>query len=210
VSVVSDLGSLPYGNLSDEAISERTNVLLKVAQANGATHALLACNTACVQLIGDNETVLDGVTIPVINIISTTQSLIDRLHDPTVLCTAKTARSGVYQRAESIVVPCPRWAGAINDGHLDDHIVEFEIAAARGCFPSRLLVLACTHYPAWTSVLQDEGYVTVDPMAFVLEELRSSFAADRSDPVFLTSGSVSEAESLCDRLTGQKVTFVGF
>ena len=155
---VADSGHAPYGERSDEFVTDRTLAVGHHLLASGAKVLIVACNTAtAVAVAALRERWPD---VPVVGVEPAIKpavkaSAAGRIG---VMATPATLRSGKFQRlleahgrnATIVQQPCPGLAGEIERGDLDSP--ELIAMVESFCAPLRAanvdtVVLGCTHYP---------------------------------------------------------------
>lgn len=171
--IVTDHGAGAYGGKDSEELVSLVGKGLKTGQEVGVDVIAMACNTACTAF----PEALDGVYVPVIDLIETTAAEIPRHggERPAMLATQKTAESpdyrtkiAQYARAgddqskrnvrlrDGYAIGAPGWAELVNDlDHLsEDPEVSRRVDAAVAQYVDKVpqdatsLWLCCTHYPA--------------------------------------------------------------
>lgn len=160
-----DTARLPYGNKSPEAVSrfafENASFLLK----QNIKLLVISCHTACSHAYATLKKVLPvpvlGVTEPGIeSLLTATQT-----NSVAILATASTIGSNIFQsqlvaRRPSLkihTIACPLFVPLVEEG-LENHsatrmIADHYLSGLRKTDVDSVL-LACTHYPLLTSVIQ--------------------------------------------------------
>jgi len=155
---VADSGHAPYGERSDEFVTDRTLAVGCHLLASGAKLLVVACNTAtAVAAAALRQRWPDVLVVGVEPAIkpAVKASATGRIG---VMATPATLRSGKFQRlleahagnAHIVQQPCPGLAGQIEQGDLD--APELIATVESFCAPLRAanvdtVVLGCTHYP---------------------------------------------------------------
>jgi glutamate racemase len=157
-----DTARLPYGTKSEATVTRYTQRNLDFLEHRGVKAVVVACNTASALALPHLEPTLPtwGVVEPgaARAVAATTSGKIG------VLATESTVLSDAYGQAlrrlrpdvEVISQPCPLFVPLVEEGWLDDEVVEK--IAQRYLEPIHradvdTLVLGCTHYPLLAPVL---------------------------------------------------------
>jgi len=205
----SDTGFTPYGKVPRAQLAARVDyVLAYLADAHGADHAVLACNAASTVLC---DLSAPGRGMPVAGVIAPAiAALAERAPARVgVIGGARTIRSGLYGRGLRAAGHhvCQRVAqplsAHVEAGRLSSDDVRRDVARITG--PLReveILVLACTHYVALTSLLTERcpRAELFDPVSATLAHVERAWeiggASDRggASTRFLTTG---DRDAMC-------------
>jgi glutamate racemase len=195
VTYFSDTGATPYGKMSRTELVERLNKVIAYLKTLGVTHLVIGCNAAstAIPLLADHG-------IPVLGVIEPAVKITARAKPKTLglIGGRRTVVSGVYRKAfaeigmdvqQRVAQPL---SGMIETGDVSSAALHDE--AARILSPIRNvshILLACTHYPAITIILQSyvsSGTKFIDPAAELVKTVERwkirSIGADE----FLTTG----------------------
>lgn len=153
-----DSANAPYGSKTHEEIKELTTRQVDKFFAEGAKEVVIACNTATSVAIDSirakypNELII-GVE-PAIKpaVLAEESSVVAVMATPATLAedrfTELVAKNG--SNVKIIPIPCPKLAKLIEDGHLDDDVVNSYIETLLEPYKDKgidSVVLGCTHYP---------------------------------------------------------------
>lgn len=195
VTYFSDTGVTPYGKMARPELVARLNAVISFLKTRGVTHVLIGCNAASTAI-----PLLDDHGIPVEGVIDSAVETVTKLKPKNLglIGGRRTVVSGVYRKAfagqnigvkQRVAQPL---SGLIESGDVSSDKLHAEcnsiLAPLKNC--SHIL-LACTHYPAITSVISQ--YVSaetklVDPAEDLVKKVGNwKFAGDGKD-VFLTTG----------------------
>jgi glutamate racemase len=162
---VADSGHAPYGERSDEFITERTHRIASHLLAEGAGLLVLACNTAsAVAAASLRERWADLPVVAVEPGIKPAVA-ITRNGRIGVMATPATLRSDKFKRLlgahgsgiEVHLQPCPGLAGRIEHGNAEDPellalVDQFTLPLKQAGVDT--VVLGCTHYPFISAQIQ--------------------------------------------------------
>lgn len=181
----SDTGFTPYGKVPRHALAGRIDHLLAhLADAHGATHAVLACNAA--------STVVDDLAaprrgIPVAGVIAPALAAL-ATRPPArvgVIGGVRTVRSGLYGRGlraaghevrQRVAQPL---SAHVEAGRLATADVRRDVARITAPLGDvEILVLACTHYVALTPLLAERcpGAELFDPADATVAHVQRAWA----------------------------------
>jgi glutamate racemase len=172
-----DTARLPYGDKSAETIQKFSFENVKFLKNHGVKLIVVACSTACSAAL---ELLTESFDIPIIGMID---PAVDYLHGKIkedailVLGTRRTILSGVYQRKidqefpknETIPIACPLFVPLVEEGFFDHPIAELtarEYLAEQLKIKIDVALLACTHYPLLSPILQkifEKDTLLIDP-----------------------------------------------
>ena len=204
VSVVyfSDTGATPYGKMQRDDLASRLDLVVEFLRKRSVTHLIIGCNAASTAItdLADHGIKIEGVIEAAVD--AATKAKPGSLG---LIGGKRTVVSGVYRRAfadkninvrQRIAQPL---SGLIESGDVSSAKLRSEakriLAPLRGC--SHIL-LACTHYPAIQSVLEEfvSGETCfVDPAKAVVARIaRWKFDLGGNDE-FYTSGDADQMKS---------------
>ena len=172
---ISDAGQPPYGLQSADALVARLSQLVAWLVDAGAGRVVIACNAASTVLDRLPSPVpIEGVIAPGVRAALETRGRVG------VIGGARTIAEGSYGRAlrgagrsvvEGVAQPL---SALVEAGTVAGPVAERAVAAAIDPLgPLDVLVLACTHYPALSAVIQKRypHLTLVDPAARLAAEL---------------------------------------
>lgn len=172
-----DTANLPYGNKSEEAISEyclkNTDFLLSL----GIKLLIIACHTVCTS---SYKQIAKITSVPVVGMIEPSLSLIkERVKTGKIalLGTNRTIDSQVYQNlikeslphSEVTSIPCPLFVPIVEEGYAEHPIAKFIVQEYLKPLQKesiQAILLACTHYPLLKKWIQKEmgpSTMLIDP-----------------------------------------------
>ncbi|NOT49227.1 MAG: hypothetical protein HOP17_15970 [Acidobacteria bacterium] len=200
VSIVyfSDTGVTPYGKMSRAELVGRLNQVIGFLKTKGVTHLVIGCNAASTAI-----PFLDPQGLRIEGVIDAAVTITARLKPKRLglIGGRRTVLSGVYRRAfaergidveQRIAQPL---SALIESGDTSSDKLRAECAPIlspiRNC--SHIL-LACTHYPAIASVIQEfvsASTVLIDPAAELVKRT-TGWKIGPGDDEFYTSGDPSQ------------------
>ncbi len=213
----SDTGVTPYGRMSREQLVDRLSKVFSFLEQQGVSHVVVGCNAA--------STVLPLMKIDklrVAGVIEGAIAMIAKLSPPKLALIGgrRTVLSGVYRRgfAERGINLTQRIAqplsALIEAGDTSSPELREECRKILGPIrDSSHLLLACTHYPAITSVIRDyvsRSTVMIDPANELIRTIRrwrlkqptgGQLASDR----FITSGNSAKMKVAAFNAFGVKI-----
>lgn len=211
----SDTGVTPYGKMSRGELIARLHHVIAFLQAQGATHLVIGCNAAstAIPFLRVHDFPVEGVIESAVGLSAQLQPA--RL---ALIGGRRTVLSGVYRRAfaarglrvaQRIAQPL---SALIESGDVSSD--ELRAQCRRILTPIKKcshLLLACTHYPAITSVLREfvaADTVFINPAGALVYQIKAwSLPASGSD-VFLTTGSTTQMKQAAWRAFGCKIASV--
>lgn len=191
----SDTGATPYGRMSRSELVARLQAVIAFMKDLGVTHLVFACNAAstALPLLDDDGLKIEGV-------IDSAVTLTARLRPSQLglIGGGRTVRSGVYRTAlakrgiqveQRIAQPLSGLieSGDVSSAKLRQHCRTI-LAPLKNC--SHVL-LACTHYPAITSLLKEcvsDQTVFIDPAAELVRKIKHWKLRAGGRDLFLTTG----------------------
>lgn len=198
VTYFSDTGVTPYGRMSRRELVARLNAVIEFLIGRGVTHIVIGCNAASTAIahLKDHGIPVRGVIEPAIAM--TVKLKPEKLG---LIGGRRTVVSGCYQRGfrkqglavrQRIAQPL---SGLIESG--DTTSESLQTAVKQILTPienSSHILLACTHYPAITSVMR--RYVSprtefIDPAGEVVKIVKHWKLTLSGEDEFLTSGGVA-------------------
>lgn len=195
VTYFSDTGVTPYGRMTRTELASRLDTVIEFLADRGVTHVVVGCNAASTA-IGS----LRKHDVPVLGVIDDAVELAASLKPNRLglIGGRRTVVSGVYRRAfrkmgitveQRIAQPL---SAIIENGDVGS--AELRGTAKRILAPLRQcshILLACTHYPAITGLLEDfvsAGTIFIDPAEAVIKKVRKWKVSGRGTDEFLTTG----------------------
>ncbi len=177
-----DTARLPYGNKSPSAIVRFSLENADFLMQQKIKLLIVSCHTACSHAI---DVLQKSLPIPVLGVRDPGLSDLTaatKTKRVAVLATASTISSGVFQTLlqaqnfQVFPVACPLFAPLVEEG-LQNHataklIAEYYLSPLKGTGIDAAL-LACTHYPLLSSVIQD----VLGPSVHLIEPAQSSALA---------------------------------
>ncbi len=215
VTYFSDTGATPYGRLPRRELAERLDEVIRYLTLSGVTHVVIGCNAASTAIpdLSVHEIPVEGVIEPAIRL--TAGLAPARLG---VIGGRRTITSGAYRKALSsrgisvkqrVAQPL---SALIESGDVDSE--NLRAAAGKILGPLRNcshILLACTHYPAITGVLQE--LVTsetqfIDPASEMIDIVRRWRLPKTGGDVFLTTGDAASMRSSAAKAFGVTIAEV--
>ncbi len=191
----SDTGATPYGKMSRPELISRLETVIEYIVSCGVTHVVIGCNAASTAL---SKLVFPDITI--VGVIAPAVSMTARLEPRGLglIGGRRTVVSGVYRRAfaekgikvkQRIAQPL---SGLIESGDVTSEMLRTEckhiLAPLKN---SSHILLACTHYPAITTVLREfvsPDTIFIDPAAELVDIVEGFDLAIDGKDTFLTTG----------------------
>ena len=215
VSVVyfSDTGAVPYGKMSRGELVERLNSVINFLKSKGVTHVVIGCNAASTTI-----SYLDNHNVKIKGVIESAVEMTTNLEPQklAVIGGRRTILSGIYRRkfAEKNIIISQRIAqplsALIESGDISSDKLRAE--AKKILAPvkkSSHILLACTHYPAITSVLNDyvsAATIFVNPANLLVEKIADWNLQKGGTDVFYTTGDVKTMKIAALKAFGVKIT----
>lgn len=224
---IADSGHAPYGDRSNEFITERAVAMTEFLVAAGAKAVVVACNTATVIAV---EQLRRQFSIPIIALEPAIKPAIEHSRSGTigVLATRKTIESPAVKRlcrthganSRILLQPCPGFVEQVERGEMDHpdtydlirrYVEPLLVAGAD------TLVLGCTHYV----YLAQQIRMIVGPDVKILDssvavarqvgrrigssEVAASAGRYAQDQFFTTAASARHASTIMSTLLGRPV-----
>jgi glutamate racemase len=223
---VADTAYCPYGDRPDAQVRERALAVGRYLAGAGAKLIVVACNTATGAALEDLRA---AVTVPVVGLEPAvkTAARVTRAGRIGVMATTSTARSerlrsllrAHAQGIEVVNLPCPGLADLVEEGHLDDAVLDRRLEElTRPLREARVdaVVLGCTHYafvaPALARVL-GPGVDLVDSAPAIarrtehlLKETGNLATSGPGSMRVLTTGRPEKVRPAVERLWGGPVS----
>lgn len=185
-----DTARVPYGNKSPAIVTRYALQDARFLMDRGVKAIVVACNTATAFALAAVEKAVD---VPVIGVLEPgVEAALARTRNRRIgiIGTAGTIRSEAYQKAIAARCPgahiracaTPLLVPLIEEGWLDHEVTRLVLAEYLGPMLGEnidTLVLACTHYPLLTPLLQrvaGDGIALVDSASTCAEHLARRFA----------------------------------
>ncbi len=224
---VADSGHAPYGDQSEDHITQRTLTVGQWLAQQGVKSITIACNTATVVAA---KTLREQTHLPVVAIEPAIKPAVALTRSGVVgvLATRQTVQSAAVARlvdrygADKRIVlqACPGWVEQVERADL--HSAETEALLRQFITPliaqgADTLVLGCTHYPFLRDTIQriaGEAVTLLDPAEAVARELvrrladHGSLTSDtgQGSVRFFTSGDVAQAQAVISHLWDEPLT----
>lgn len=228
---VADSGHAPYGDQSEDHITQRTLTVGHWLAEQGVKAITIACNTATVVAA---KTLREHTHLPVVAIEPAIKPAVALTRSGVVgvLATSQTVQSASVARLVAahgadkriLLQACPGLVEQVERADL--HSPETEALLRQFIAPllaqgADTLVLGCTHYPFLRDLLQrvaGDGVVLLDPAEAVARELARRLAAStpthtraasphaRGRVQFFTSGNVTQAQAAMAHLWDEPLT----
>lgn len=212
VTYFSDTGVTPYGKMTRSELISRLNAVIKYLKSNSVTHLVIGCNAASTAIhYLDNqglkiESVIDSAVEKVVKQKPKRLGLIGG---------RRTVLSGVYRKAfaahgirveQRIAQPL---SGLIESGDTSSGILRDAathiLSPLRNC--SHIL-LACTHYPAISAILNDlvsPNTTLIDPAPELVRKIAQWPLSKGGEDIFLTSGDTRQMKISAQNAFGVKI-----
>ena len=152
-----DTARLPYGAKSRHTIARYAVEAARFLAAHGASHLVIACNTASALAMPE---IVAAVPIPVTGVIAPVVQMTHLRHpaaDTLILATTATVQSHAYrQHCEACGLQptekaCPLLVPLIEEGWIDHpvttQVLQIYLREALEICNPRVVILGCTHYP---------------------------------------------------------------
>lgn len=225
-----DTARCPYGTKTREELRMVVRDNLAVLEGCGVKAILAACGTMSA-VCGD---ILSEAPVPVVNVLTPSVAAAASVPGDrpiAVIATEASIRSGAFAARLSkactgrdiICAPCQDFVALCESGHVDPDDLQLKEAVERYLTPVRVahpaaLILGCTHFGIISEAISafmgtDTALLSASECA--AEDLRSmlesrGMLADcregaGSDPVFLTSGDISEFENNARIILGEEI-----
>lgn len=227
---VADSGHAPYGDRSEDHITQRTLTVGHWLAEQGVKAITIACNTATVVAA---KTLREQTHLPVVAIEPAIKPAVALTRSGVVgvLATRQTVQSASVARLVELygadkrilLQACPGWVEKVELADL--HSADTLALLQQFIQPLLIegvdtLVLGCTHYPFLRDSIQQlvgNGVTLIDPAEAVARELARRLADPTGDtahaPVagsgsvrFLTSGDVAQAQAVIAHLWDEPLT----
>ena len=158
-----DTARLPYGSKSQATIARYAVESARFLEQHGASHLVVACNTATALAMPD---IVQAVAIPVTGVIEPVIQTTHQHHSEAktlILATAATVQSHAYRNAcearglRPTEKACPLLVPLIEEGWVDHPVTRDVLRiylqeALQQCSPE-VVILGCTHYPLIASLV---------------------------------------------------------
>lgn len=213
---VSDSGFTPYGKLSKQDLRLRLFKIFSFLKEKNIDAIVVACNAASTAILD----VTDFEGVPIYNVITPTLNALKQSQDKRlgVIGGDRTVESRVYSQAlqttERLVFEqsTQPLSALIELGKVseDDVLADLQtLLAPLVAHEIDSLVLACTHYPAISPVIEKNypQWKLIDPAVYVADELSSHLQSSQSVGLasYFTSGSREEMISAAQKAFGHRI-----
>lgn len=212
VLYLSDTGVTPYGKMSRGELVARLRQVIAFLQRQEATQLVIGCNAASTAI-----PFLNVAGFPVEGVIESAVRLTAQLQPARLALIGgrRTVLSGVYRRAfaehgfqvaQRIAQPL---SALIESGDVSS--AELRAQCRRILAPiktSSHLLLACTHYPAITSVLSEfvaQETIFINPAGALVAQIKGWQLPMKGTDVFLTTGDAAKMKLAASRAFGYKI-----
>ena len=208
----SDTGAMPYGKMTRTELVARLETVIEYLKSRGVTHLVIGCNAAstAIPYLKDQglkvEGMIDNAVAAAVAYKTTRLGVIGG---------RRTVVSGVYRKgfaAHGITVEqriAQPLSGLIESGDVSSERLRDEarriLAPIRNC--SHIL-LACTHYPAITSVLEQfvsTATTFIDPAGEIVRKIAAWHIVKSGEDEFLTSGDPDQMKLAAEKAFGVKI-----
>jgi len=213
----SDTGAMPYGKMSRGELVARLNKVIDFLKSKGATHLVIGCNAAstAIPFLSREDIKIEGV-------IESAVEMTSKLNPQklAVIGGRRTVVSGIYRRkfaergikiAQRIAQPL---SGLIESGDVSSGKLRAEsrkiLAPVKN---SSHVLLACTHYPAITSVLKDfvsAETVFLNPAGALVDKIANWNLTKNGTDIFYTTGKVEAMKTAALNAFGVKINVAEF
>jgi glutamate racemase len=195
----SDTGVTPYGRMTKAELVSRLDTVIEYLRSRGVTRLVIGCNAASTAI-----PFLNTRGIEIAGVIESAVRLTQRARPERLglIGGRRTVLSGVYRRAfaeagidisQRIAQPL---SALIENGDVSSPALRDEcrkiLAPLRN---SSHILLACTHYPAITSMMRglvSPETVFIDPAEELVSEISRWKLAPGDETIFLTSGDTAK------------------
>ncbi len=213
-----DTARSPYGNKNKETILQYSLENISFLQRLGVKLVVIACHTSCTNALQELQKIF---SLPLFNVLyPSLQKLpqVTKTNHIAILATLSTIASGVYQNRLSqfalYPIACSRFVPLIEEGFFTHPLLEK--AADEYLEPLQktqidTVLLACTHYPFISKILQkklpnqvklvDPAYdVAKEIYTFLRQEGKCSFKATQGNYRFYVTGEPEKFKKIADRI----------
>ncbi|MBX7053524.1 MAG: aspartate/glutamate racemase family protein [Pyrinomonadaceae bacterium] len=213
VTYFSDTGAKPYGKMPRRELAARLDLAIAFLKSRGVTNVVIGCNAASTAIpdLADHRIPVEGVIEPAIRL--TADIAPARLG---VIGGRRTITSGAYRKGfaargmgvtQRIAQPL---SALIESGDVGSE--DLRTAAKRILGPLRNcshILLACTHYPAITPLLQQLVSTEtqfIDPASEMIGIIRRWRLPHTGGDVFLTTGDAEAMKTAAAKAFGVTIS----
>ena len=205
----SDTGATPYGKMTRRELVGRLNQVLRFLKAHNVTHVVVGCNAASTALpyLDNCGLTIEGVSEPAVEMAAELKP--KRL---ALIGGRRTVVSGVYRRAfaEKGIEVAQRIAqplsGMIESGDIcSQGLIDAARRILRPIRNSTHILLACTHYPAITGILQEMVSPEtrfIDPAGELVVKIAEWRLEHGDGDEFFTTGDVRQMKAAAKKAFG--------
>lgn len=211
----SDTGATPYGRMKRADLAARLNRVIDFLVDREVTHVVIGCNAASTAIrdLHRTDVVIEGI-------IESAVDMTAKLRPPrlAVIGGRRTVASGIYRRkfeargvriSQRVAQPL---SALIESGDTSSETLRREcrkiLAPIRN---SSHILLACTHYPAISAVIQEfvaGGCVLLDPSAALAERIGHWQVSRHGLDEFITTGDADSMKTAAFNAFGAKIATV--
>ena len=208
----SDTGATPYGKMLRRELVARLKVVINFLKSNGVTHLVIGCNAAstAIPFLKISDIQIEGVIESAVELAEKTKPA-----KLSLIGGKRTVLSGVYRRKfasrgikleQRVAQPL---SALIESG--DTSSPQLREAVKKIISPiknSSHLLLACTHYPAITSVLKDfvsEETVFIDPASELVDKIAEWNLPSSGADIFYTTGNAENMQNAANNVFNVKI-----
>ncbi len=176
---LSDSGFTPYGKVKKDELQDRVNTCISFLQEQGASHIVVACNSAG-SVVEDDDTTISAITFA-------HQLLMSANEYPVGIIGGKrTIESGIFPEDDQHILGIAQKLSAhIEAGNLDGEALESDVKSILNPMSKvHSLIMACTHYPAISEILKKhlpDDCTLLDPAKAMLEHIETHWPIDQYD-----------------------------
>ena len=211
----SDTGVTPYGRMTRPELVSRLNTVIEYLRSLGVTHLVIGCNAAstAIPFLNTRGMEIAGVIESAVRL--TQRAKPEKLG---LIGGRRTVLSGVYRRAfakagidisQRIAQPL---SALIENGDVSSPALRDECAKILAPLRnSSHILLACTHYPAITSIMRglvSPKTVFIDPADELVREIGRWKLASGDETIFLTSGDTAKMKKAAGSAFGVTINKV--
>ena len=208
----SDTGATPYGKMSRRELVVRLTIVINLLKLNGVTHLVIGCNAAstAIPFLNISDIQIEGV-------IESAVELTEKIKPAKLALIGgkRTVLSGIYRRKfasrgikleQRIAQPL---SALIESGDTSSPVLrEFVKKIISPLKNSSHLLLACTHYPAITTVLKDfisKETILIDPASELVDKIAKWDLPIGGKDIFYTTGDAENMQNAANNAFNVKI-----